>query len=98
MQFQEELGNLNQFKNGLMDAGRRCAVDSLVVAWSSELDAMNYSRIPSILDAMLLTAAVDNRKEIENLTRQIENLRSRIENFETRLDEKISLLEKALTA
>jgi len=59
-----------------MDPGRRDAVGSLITAWSSELGAMSYVRIPSTLDVMLLTAAVDNRKEIEDLTRQIELLRS----------------------
>jgi len=87
MRFQEEIGDLNQYQRTLMDPGRRDATGSLITAWSSELGTMSYSRISSTLDIMLLTAAVDNRKEIEALTRQIELLRSRTERLQDKLEE-----------
>ena len=35
--------------------------------WSSEMGAMSYVKIPAVLDIMLLTAVVDNRKLILKL-------------------------------
>lgn len=87
MRFQQELGNLNQYRQALMDPARRDAVGSLMTASSSELGAMSYTRIPYTLDIMLLTATVDNRKEIEDLNRQIEPLRSRTKQLQEKLEE-----------
>lgn len=87
MRFQQELGNLNQYRQALMDPARRDAVGSLMTASSSELGAMSYTRIPYTLDIMLLTATVDNRKEIEDLNRQIEPLRSRTKQLQDKLEE-----------
>lgn len=87
MQFQEVLGNLNQFKKALVETSRREAVDSLIISWSSELGAISYVKSRIVSDSMLLMAAVDNRKEIEHLTRQLEYLRSGIENLKSKLEE-----------
>jgi len=87
MQFHEELGNLNQFKKALVETSRREAVDSLIISWSSELRAMGHVKSRIVSDSMLLVAAVDNRKEIEDLTRQLEHLRSAIENLKSKIEE-----------
>lgn len=87
MRFQQELGNLNQYRQALMGPARRDAVGSLMTASSSELGAMSYTRIPYTLDIMLLTATVGNRKEIEDLNRQIEPLRSRTKQLQDKLEE-----------
>ena len=79
MLFQRELAELKRYKEALMDAGRRDAFDSLVRAWSSEMGAMTYTRIPTTLDVMLLTAIIDNRKEILKLTESLEKFNSELE-------------------
>jgi len=77
---QEEIDNLKRtYREALMDSKRREAFDSLVHTWSSEQGAMSYARVPTVLDVMLLTAAVDNRKLIEEALEQIKILRSKLE-------------------
>ena len=46
------------------------AFDELWPAWSTEQGAMIYAEVLSSLDLLLLTAAVDNRREIESLRRE----------------------------
>jgi len=46
------------------------AFDELWSAWSKEQGAMIYAEVLSSLDLLLLTAAVDNRREIEALRRE----------------------------
>jgi len=85
----EEMDNLKRtYREVLIDARRREAFDSLVQAWSSEQGAMSYVRVPT-LDAMLLTAVVDNRRLVEDLVGKVEAIRSKLEEIERRL-EKIS--------
>jgi hypothetical protein len=58
-----------KFRNTLKDEGRRSAFDALWPAWADEQGAMINSDIVSALDLLLLTAVVDNRREIEKLKR-----------------------------
>ena len=46
------------------------AFDELWPAWSTEQGAMIYAEVLSSLNLLLLTAAVDNRREIEALRRE----------------------------
>lgn len=88
---QEEMDNLKRtFREALMDAGRRDAFDSLIRVWGSEQGAMSYARVPTALDVMLLTAAIDNRKLIEDLHDQIEVMRSKLEKIDARLEEPLT--------
>lgn len=81
--FQEELSNLKRsFREALLDSGRREAFDSLSKAWSGEMGAMSYAKVPSALDVMLLAAAVDNRKLINELQEENVKIRSRLEKLE----------------
>lgn len=78
-QFQEELRRLEaSFARALRDEGRREAFNRVVEAWGSEMGAMSNAEVPTILDIMLLTALLDNRKRLEELSRDLEQLRSRV--------------------
>lgn len=77
--FKEILRDLRDYSRALMDLARRDAFNSLVKAWSSELGAMSYARIPAALDAMLLTGVVDNRKLIMELQKQVKTLESKLQ-------------------
>jgi len=82
----EEMDNLKRtYREVLIDAARREAFDSLIQAWSSEQGAMSYVRVPT-LDAMLLTAVVDNRRLIEDLVDKFEAIGSRLDEIERRLE------------
>lgn len=48
---------------------------------------MSYAKVPSVLEVMLLTAAVDNRKKIEDLQDQVAMLRSQLEKVQSELSE-----------
>jgi meiotic recombination protein DMC1 len=77
--FQEELNELERsFIKALRDPKRREAFDSLVKAWGSEQGAMSYADVPTVLDVMLLTAVLDNRKRIEELADQLNEVLSKL--------------------
>jgi RecA/RadA recombinase len=85
---QEELDSLKRsFKEALVDPAKRDAFDCLMKAWTSEQGAMSYARVPTVLDVMLLTAAVDNRRIIEDLIDQMNFLKSEVENLKVKLEE-----------
>ncbi len=64
-----------RYRGALKDDEMQRAFDELWPAWSTEQGAMIYAEVLSSLDLLLLTAVVDNRREIEALRR---------ENFEAR--------------
>jgi len=79
-QLQQEIDNLTRsFKEALMEPARRDAFDCITRAWTAEQGAMSYAKVPSVLEIMLLTAAVDNRKTIEALQDQVSLLSSQLE-------------------
>ena len=92
-QLQQEMENLTRsFKEALMEPARRDAFDSLTRAWTAEQGAMSYAKVPSVLEIMLLTAAVDNRKTIEGLQDQVSLLSSQLEKARMEISEaKIAL-------
>ena len=76
-QLQQETENLTRsFKETMMEPAHRDIFDSLQRAWISEQEDMSYAKAPSVLEIMLLTAAVDNRKIIEDLQDQVSMLQS----------------------
>lgn len=84
---QEEMKSLKRsYREALMDASRREAFDSLLKAWSSEQGAMSYAKVPTVLDVMLLTAVIDNRKLIEDLFDQVGIISSKIDMIQKRLE------------
>ncbi len=63
------------FRAALKDAEMQRAFDELWPRWSSEQGAMIYAGVLSPLDLLLLTTAVDNRREIEMLRQELKELR-----------------------
>jgi hypothetical protein len=84
--FKEELRALREFQRALRDRGRRDAFNDLVKAWSNEMGAMTYVKLPVAFDVMLLTAVVDNRTCILKLADRIEQASSRLEKIQALLD------------
>ena len=68
-----------RYRSALKDDDMQRAFDELWPAWSSEQGAMINAGILSPLDLLLLTAAVDNRKEIAELRRVIQKISEMIE-------------------
>ena len=69
--FQKQIQRLKKYQNVLLDSSRRTAFHNLVKALSSEQGAMSYAAIPLALDIMMVTAAIDNRKLIQELEGQL---------------------------
>ena len=63
------------YREALKDDGMQVAFDDLWPAWSGEQAAMIYADVLSALDLLLLTAVVDNRREIEELKGLVEEMR-----------------------
>jgi len=56
-----------KYRSALKDDELQKAFDELWPTWAGEQAAMIYSEVLSALDLLLLTAAVDNRRQIEEL-------------------------------
>lgn len=83
----EEMNRLKRsYREALLDASRRDAFNSLLKVWSSEQGAMSYAKVPTVLDVMLLTAVIDNRKLIEDLFDQVGIISSKIDMVQKRLE------------
>ncbi len=84
--FQDMVSKLRrEFRDALLKVGRRDAFDKLVGAWSRELGAMSFAESLSLLDLMLLVAAVENRSLCDVLLRDTEGLCERVSHLEERL-------------
>ena len=84
--FHEELRSLiNNYRAALVDPARREAFDVIMKAWTGEEEAMSYAKVPTVLDVMLLTAIVDNRRSIEDLTAQVSRLKEGVLKLKERL-------------
>lgn len=84
--FQDMVSKLRrEFKDALLKVDRRDGFEQLVEAWSSELGAMSFAESLTLLDLMLLVAAVENRSLLSGLHRDTENLTERVSNIEERL-------------
>lgn len=71
-----------RYRAALKDDAMQRAFDELWPIWSSEQGAMIYASVLSALDLLLLTAAVDNRKEIEELRRASREVERRIQELQ----------------
>ncbi len=87
MRIEQELEELAEFRDALKDVGRRSAYDRLVEACLREQGAMANANIPAALDALLLTAVVDNRNRIDGLSRQLAILETSICRLQTAIQE-----------
>ena len=93
---QQQTENLKMnYREALSDAPRRKAFDSLLSAWSSEQEAMTYAKVPTVLDIMWLTAIVDNRKLIEDLTGRLGIVNSKIDRIWTHLKTALEWTERS---
>ena len=63
----------DQFRATLKDDDLQEAFDELWPTWSSEMAAMIYADILQVMDLILLTSIVDNRREILKLARSTKN-------------------------
>ena len=82
MSFQGLLKRMrDEYKAALLSQGRRAAFDRLVEAWSAEMGAISFAESMSLMDLLLLTGAVDNRRVNEELIFRISDLEMRFEKF-----------------
>jgi hypothetical protein len=68
----------SEYRDALVDKGRREAFDRLVEAWSSELGAISYAESLSLMDLILLTGEVDNRAFLEALRLKLDNIDAKL--------------------
>jgi hypothetical protein len=69
----------DEYKAALVNRGRREAFDRLVEAWSAELGAVSYAESMSLMDLLLLTGVVEDRRVTEELSLRISELERRLE-------------------
>ena len=76
--FEDELDSLRGFRDALKNLERQAAYDQILRACTSEQGALANTDIPAMLDAMLLTATVDNRSLIEQLSKRLDSLEEHV--------------------
>lgn len=83
MSFEDLLARLrSEYKDALIKQGRKDAFDRLVEAWSQELGAISYAESLSLMDLLLLTGLVDDRRVSEELTTRITSIEDRLSRLE----------------
>jgi len=84
----KEINRLKEnYQKALKEPSRREAFNSLLQVWSSERGAMNNAEVPTALDVMLLTVAVDNRRLIQGLLSRMDALQSGLKEIKRLLHE-----------
>ena len=68
-----------KYRSALKEDEMQRAFDEFWPSWAGEQAAMIYSEVLSALDLLLLTAAVDNRRQIGELRRANEEARRLLE-------------------
>lgn len=68
-----------RYRAALKDTEMQHAFDELWPTWSTEQGAMIYAEVLSSLDLLLLTATIDNRKEIKGLRNKNAEMKRLIE-------------------
>jgi hypothetical protein len=75
MSFNDQVTRLrSEYRDAIVKPTRKEAFDRLVEAWSNEMGAITYAESVSMFDLMLLTAAVENRRLITELTTRLDAL------------------------
>ena len=83
MSFEDLLARLrSEYRDALVKQGRRDAFDRLVEAWSAELGAISYAESLSLMDLILLTGIVDDRRVSEELTTRLATIETRLNRIE----------------
>jgi archaellum biogenesis ATPase FlaH len=79
MSFEDLLARLrSEYRDALVKQGRRDAFDRLVEAWSAELGAISYAESLSLMDLLLLTGLVDDRRVSEELNTRLATIETRL--------------------
>jgi hypothetical protein len=85
MSFEDLLTRLrSEYREALVKKGRREAFDRLVEAWSAELGAISYAESLSLMDLVLLTGLVDDRRVSEELNTRLTDIERRLTRLEQR--------------
>ena len=85
MSFEDLLARLrSEYREALVKTGRRGAFDRLTEAWSAELGTITYVESLSLMDLILLTGLVEDRRISEELSSRLAEVESRIEKLEQR--------------
>lgn len=63
------------YRMAFKDEARKAAFDELWKAWASEEGVIIYSDLATVMDLLAITAAVDNRKAIEELRTEIKKVK-----------------------
>jgi hypothetical protein len=67
-----------RYRAALKNTDMQKAFDELWPAWSTEQGAMIYAEVLSSIDLLLLTATIDNRREIKRLRQENTKLKRHI--------------------
>ena len=72
---QDQMKHLkDRYRAALKENELQEAFDELWPTWSSEMAAMIYAEVLSVMDPLLLTSILDNRREIRKMKEKIEQL------------------------
>jgi len=72
---QDQMKHLkNRYRAALKENELQEAFDELWPTWSSEMATMIYAETLSVLDLLLLTSVIDNRREIRKLKEELEKV------------------------
>jgi hypothetical protein len=83
MSFEDLLSRLrSEYRDALVKQGRRDAFDRLVEAWSAELGAISYAESLSLMDLILLTGLVDDRRVSDELGSRLTEIERRLSQLE----------------
>jgi|YelNatPaOPRAMG01_1025707.scaffolds.fasta_scaffold144518_2 polyhydroxyalkanoate synthesis regulator phasin len=79
--FEEYMNELRRnYQPALREKALRDAFDSLLdEAWMPEQHAMMNTFLPTVVDHLNITANVDNRRKIMDLTKRVEALEAKVE-------------------
>jgi len=86
--YEEAINELKtSYQNALIDLGHREAFNLLLKeAWCVEQAAMGNSNLPTVVDALNITANIHNRKLIEALRRRLEEQEKAIQELQRRVE------------
>lgn len=85
MSFEGLLARLrSEYRDALVEPGRRITFDRLAEVWSAELGAIAYAESFSLMDLILLTGLVEDRRVSGELCSRLAEVESRVEKLERR--------------
>ena len=70
-----------EYKVALLSRGRRDAFDHIVEAWSAELGAISYAESFTLMDLLLLTGVIEDRRVTDELSLRLSDLERRVDEF-----------------